>query len=69
MLNRYEITDGLGAEDYIAFPAEDLQEGAPVVKNDTTGDDTDPGIDNGFDNGVIDGGFDNGFVSDPVVGG
>lgn len=70
VLNRYEITDGLGVQDYIAFPAEDLQEGAPVVKNDTTGDDTDPDIDNGgFDNGVIDGGFDNGFVSDPVVGG
>ena len=67
LLNRYEITEGLGAEDYIAFPAEDLQEGAPVVKNDQTDDNTEPSIDNGgFDNGGV---IDGGFVSDPVVGG
>lgn len=35
-MNRYQITDGLTPEDYIAFPADDLEAGAPVVKNDTS---------------------------------
>lgn len=33
-LNSYKITDGLTPEDYIAFPEEGMQEGAPVVKYD-----------------------------------
>ncbi len=32
-LEQYEIKDGLTVDDYIAFPAEDLQEGQPVTKN------------------------------------
>lgn len=71
-LNRYEITDGLSPEDYIAFPADDLQEGAPVVKNDTISEDNNnSGIDigdmSGFDGG--DGGFDGGIAVEPTVGG
>ncbi len=44
-LNQYQITDGLAPEDYIAFPADDLEEGAPVVKNDTTDEPTDAPVD------------------------
>lgn len=32
--NAYLITDGLGADDYIAYPDETAQKGAPVVRND-----------------------------------
>lgn len=61
-LNTYEITDGLTTEDYIAFPADDLEEGAPVVKNDTTtSDNNDGSIDNGGD--------EDGGVADPAIGG
>lgn len=71
-LNRYEITDGLSPEDYIAFPADDLQEGAPVVKNDTISEDNnnsgnDIGDMSGFNGG--DGGFDGGIAVEPTVGG
>lgn len=31
---KYEVTDGLGAEDYIAYPTEQVTEGAPVIYND-----------------------------------
>lgn len=44
-LNQYQITDGLAPEDYIAFPADDLEEGAPVVKNDTADEPTDAPVD------------------------
>ena len=67
MLNAYEITGGLAPEDYIAFPAEDLEEGAPVVKNDTASGDNNGNIDNGMiDNGgtVDDGMIDNGGMID-----
>ncbi len=47
-LMKYEITDGLSAEDYIAYPMETIQEGSPVIYNDysMTSDDmyTDEGI-------------------------
>ena len=33
-LMKYEVTDGLGAEDYIAYPTEQVTEGAPVIYND-----------------------------------
>lgn len=39
-LMKYEILDGLTVEDYIAFPMDDITEGAAVVYNDiSTGDD------------------------------
>ena len=44
-LNQYQITDGLAPEDYIAFPVDDLEEGAPVVKNDTTDEPVDDPVD------------------------
>lgn len=44
-LNQYQITDGLTPEDYIAFPADDLEAGAPVVKNDTADEPTDAPVD------------------------
>lgn len=31
---KYEITDGLTAEDYIAYPSEGMSEGTPVIYND-----------------------------------
>ncbi|MDO4324259.1 MAG: efflux RND transporter periplasmic adaptor subunit [Lachnospiraceae bacterium] len=33
-LMKYEVTDGLGAEDYIAYPTEMVEEGVPVIYND-----------------------------------
>lgn len=33
-LMKYEVTDGLDADDYIAYPSEQVEEGAPVVYND-----------------------------------
>lgn len=33
-LMKYEITDGLEAEDYIAYPMDTIQEGDPVIYND-----------------------------------
>ena len=33
-LMKYEITDGLTAEDYIAYPLGTIQEGDPVIYND-----------------------------------
>lgn len=35
----------MAPEDYIAFPADDLEEGAPVVKNDTADEPTDAPVD------------------------
>jgi HlyD family secretion protein len=35
---KYEILDGLTADDYIAFPMDDLTEGAPVIYNDLASD-------------------------------
>ena len=40
MMNSYEITDGLTPADYIAFPEESVQEGAPVT-HDMPQDDAD----------------------------
>ena len=31
---KYEVTDGLDAEDYIAYPMDTIQEGDPVIYND-----------------------------------
>jgi len=33
-LMKYEVTDGLDAEDYIAYPMDTIQEGDPVIYND-----------------------------------
>lgn len=33
-LMKYEVTDGLAADDYIAYPTEFVEEGAPVIYND-----------------------------------
>ena len=77
--NQYQITGGLTPEDYIAYPAEDLEEGAPVVKNDSN--DTpvvDPGMEpaNPVDGGdypegglIVDGNDEGGLIVDGSVGG
>lgn len=33
-LMKYEVTDGLAADDYIAYPTDTIEEGAPVIYND-----------------------------------
>ncbi len=35
-LMKYEVTEGLDAEDYIAYPMDTIQEGDPVIYNDYT---------------------------------
>ena len=61
-LDTYPVTDGLTAEDYIAFPDETLQAGMACV----TYDEGTFGEGGGFvDEGFVDeGGFDDGFVDD-----
>ena len=36
-MDEYEITSGLTAEDYIAFPEDTLSEGMPCIKNASMG--------------------------------
>ena len=61
-LDEYEITSGLDAADYIAFPMEGLSEGMAVVYYDESsfggGDDLMPDAGADFDAGVYDGGED-----------
>ena len=47
----WEILDGLGPKDYIAFPDESCVQGAPVILYS----------EDSFDNGAYDGGFDGGY--------
>lgn len=43
MLNQYEITAGLGLDDYIAFPEERLEEGLPTTEFDESAFNSDDG--------------------------
>lgn len=65
-LYRYEITGGLTAEDRIAFPSEDIREGAPVTDTAPTPDEPTPDDDfvDGMDDGFVDG-VDDGFAVTP----
>ncbi len=53
-LMEYEVTDGLGADDYIAYPMETIAEGDPVIYNDDSmmipsiSSDMDMTVDDGF---------------------
>lgn len=47
-LMEYEITEGLGAEDYIAVPQEGVEEGNPVIYNDMTANAEDLSFDDGM---------------------
>ena len=44
-LMKYEVTDGLEAEDYIAYPNDTVTEGAPVIYNDFDGAQSGMGMD------------------------
>lgn len=80
MFYRYLVTDGLTADDRIAFPDESLTEGLPVTDempepsaDDTPADDPDGSYEYGFGEvddgfGVVDGGFDNGVIEGGVSG-
>ena len=66
---KYEITDGLDAEDYIAYPMDTVAEGAPVIYNDFSSATPDMmgGEDMMYDNGSVGGEdmmYDDGFAED-----
>ncbi|MGI6256058.1 MAG: efflux RND transporter periplasmic adaptor subunit [Acutalibacter sp.] len=78
--DRYQIQSGITEDDFIAYPEEDLQEGAPTTQDitqvpvedpDSNGDaSVDGGMTEGgtMDDGIMDGGYvDDGMVVDPGV--
>lgn len=54
-LMKYEITDGLAADDYIAVPQDGVEAGAPVIYNDAAADMTGGAIDYEGDPAEFDG--------------
>ncbi len=44
-LEQYEITEGLDAEDYIAYPSDGVEAGVPVIYNDISSSDADEDYD------------------------
>ena len=62
--NTYEILDGLAAEDYIAFPADGMEEGDPTTHTMPTEDPSAEPSDGVDDSGVDNGGVDNGGVDE-----
>ncbi|MGN1307828.1 MAG: efflux RND transporter periplasmic adaptor subunit [Faecousia sp.] len=69
MLYCYVITEGLTAEDRIAFPDDSIQEGAPVTDTMPENPDSEAPLDfEVIDDGYVDDGFvDNGFIDDGFV--
>ena len=78
MLDQYEITGGLGLDDYIAFPAEGLEEGMPTTEFDESAVESGAGADDMAssivtgeviaDEGFVDESFvDEGFVEEGAV--
>lgn len=68
--DRYQIESGITQDDYIAYPEEDLQEGAPTTQDITQVPVEDPGSDGdvSMDGGMVDGGtMDGGSVDDGMV--
>ena len=62
--NTYEILNGLAAEDYIAFPADGMEEGDPTTHTMPTEDPSAEPSDGVDDSGVDNGGVDNGGVDE-----
>ena len=65
--NTYEILNGLAAEDYIAFPADGMEEGDPTTHTMPTEDPSAEPSDGVDDSGVDDSGVDNGGVDNGGV--
>ena len=66
--DRYQIQSGVTEDDYIAYPEETLQEGAPTTQDITQVVPEDPsaGGDGSMDGGTVDGGSaDDGTAMDP----
>lgn len=66
--DRYQIQSGVTEDDYIAYPEETLQEGAPTTQDITQAVPEDPsaGGDGSMDGGTVDGGSaDDGTAMDP----
>lgn len=58
MLYCYVITDGLNAEDRIAFPDDSIQEGAPVTDTKPEASEPAEGVEGGENSGDLDGSYD-----------